>query len=92
MFQDLSSLTHTHKTLCTFNSPFSLFALLLLYKYLPIYNPSCHPMSNTHGQKMMSFTFDLRQHQPSSNIVILSYPNSYELAITKERELVFYIE
>ena len=48
MFQDFSFIPHTHKTLC----------ILIIFTsctfpplYVPIYNPSCHPMSNTIVQK-----------------------------------------
>ena len=58
MFQDFSSFTHTHKTLCILiYAPFSPLTLLPPL-YIPTLSPSCHTMSNTHRQKMMSFTIN----------------------------------
>ena len=52
IFQDFSSLTH--KKLFAF--PLTLFTSSPLYTH--VHGLSYHPISNTLGQKMMSFTFN----------------------------------
>ena len=82
--------TYTQNSL-HFNSSFSPLALLPLYIYLPItlHNISCQ----IHRQKMMWFTFNLSTiYLHNFNIVVLSNPNPYELATTKEGGIAFYIE
>ena len=90
MFQDFSSLTHTHKTLLHFNSPFLSLALLPLYIYLPIalYAIPCQIHTN---QKRCHLPSIFQRHLPSSNIVVSSNPNPYELVTTKEGDFAFYI-
>ena len=86
-FSTFISHTYTQNSL-HFNSLFSPFAFLPFYIYLPIalYVIPCQIHTN---QKQCHLPSMLRRHLPSSNIVVSSNPNSYELAITKEGTLNF---
>ena len=50
--------------------------------YIPTYSPSLHPMSNTTYQKWFHLSLIFQRQLPSSNIVISSNSNPYELATT----------
>ena len=71
-----------------FNLQFSPLALLPFYIYPPI---AFHAIScQIHiDQKQCYLLSIFRRHLPISNIAVLSIPNLYELATTKEGELPF---
>ena len=48
--------------------------------YIPTYSHSWHPMSNTTYQKWFHLSLIFQQQLPSSNIVVSSNSNTYELA------------
>ena len=92
MFQDSPpppSHTHTHtQNSLHFNSSFSLLALLSLSIHIPIalHANQCQIHIN---QKQCHLPLIFQRHLPSTNIVVQSKPNLYELATTKEWDLHF---
>ena len=76
-------ISHTYiQNFLHFNSPFSPLALLPLYIYLPIV---LHVIPcQIHKQKQCHLPSIFWQYLPSSNIVVSSNPNPYELATTKK--------
>ena len=87
MFQNFSSLTHTHKPLCILIHHFRL-----LYFYLFIYVAIAFhaiPCQIHIGQKRCYLLSIFQRHLPNSNIVISSNLNPYKLATTRKEGLHF---
>ena len=82
MFQDFSSLTHTHKTFCTLIQHFHLLHFYPLY--MPTHSHSYNLMSNTQTKNdviYLQYFNDI--YLALTLIVVSSNPNPYELATTK---------
>ena len=95
IFQDFSPITHTHKILCISIHHFHIlhfYSFIYLYIYIYIYiSIALHtiPCQIHTDKKRCHLPSIFWQHLCSSNIIVSSNPNSYELANTKKGGLHF---